>query len=165
MRSRSMIYNCARRDYVRCPHDVLCANTHWDWFSFLRSRRDVWDEVNFWTPSDYYAFHGTSGSPFFFRLMSPRNAIGGFGYVAGFSKLPEYMAWEWFGEGNGADSFAKMKGRLDAIRTQNAMQGRAKQKQIGCIILSSAVFFPEDLWIPQPSDWGRYIGRPHVSIT
>lgn len=131
------------------------ANTHWDWFNFLRTRRTAWDEVNFWTPSDYYAFHGVPGSPFFFRLMSPRNVIGGFGYVASFSRLPEYMAWEWFGEGNGAESFARMKSRLDGIRVQNALQGRTGQKQIGCIILADVVFFSEDLWIPQPTDWGR----------
>lgn len=131
------------------------ANTHWDWFNFLRNRRAAWDEVNFWTPSDYYAFHGVPGSPFFFRLMSPRNAIGGFGYVRQLSRLPEYMAWEWFGEGNGAESFVTMKSRLDGIRTQNALQGRTGQKQIGCIILADAVFFPEHLWIPQPTDWGR----------
>lgn len=140
------------------PRDSMqgwVANTHWDWFDFLRSRRPAWDEVNFWTPSDYYAFHGVPGSPFFFRLMSPRNAIGGFGYVASFSRLPEYMAWQWFGEGNGADSYSSMKGRLDGIRLQNSLRGRGGQKQIGCIILVNAVFFPEHLWVPQPSDWGR----------
>ncbi len=64
------------------------------------------------------------------------------------------MAWEWFGEGNGAESFASMKFRLDGIRSQNALQGRPGQKQIGCIILADAVFFPEHLWLPQPTDWG-----------
>lgn len=29
-------------------------NTHADWLDFV-SRRAAWDEVNFWTPSDYYA--------------------------------------------------------------------------------------------------------------
>jgi hypothetical protein len=39
---------------------------------------------------------------FLFRLKSPRNAIGGFGFVQGFAKMAEWWAWECFGEGNGA---------------------------------------------------------------
>ena len=57
------------------------AVTHSDWFDFL-ARQSVREEVNFWSPSDYYAFHGTPGAPFFFKLKASRNAIGGFGYVA-----------------------------------------------------------------------------------
>jgi putative restriction endonuclease len=63
------------------------ANTHHDWFDFLAQKR-FWPEVNFWTPSDYFAFHGEPGSPFLFRLKSPRNVIGGFGYVQRFARLP-----------------------------------------------------------------------------
>jgi putative restriction endonuclease len=118
------------------------------------------EEVNFWSPSDYFAFHGTPGAPFFFKLKSPRNAIGGFGYVARFAKLPEWLAWECFGEANGAASFNDLKGRLDTLRMRDNLQGRAGLTQIGCIILSSAVFFPREMWITQPSDWGRQNLRP-----
>ena len=52
------------------------AVTHGDWFDFL-AQQPRRDEVNFWSPSDYYAFHGTPGAPFFFKLKAPRNAIGG----------------------------------------------------------------------------------------
>jgi len=38
------------------------ANTHSDWFDFL-ARKGVWEEVNFWTPSDYYAFTGPPEHP------------------------------------------------------------------------------------------------------
>jgi len=69
------------------------AVTHSDWFDFLAQQRHR-EEVNFWSPSDYYAFHGTPGAPFFFKLKAPRNAIGGFGYVASFSRLPGWLAWE-----------------------------------------------------------------------
>jgi putative restriction endonuclease len=130
------------------------ANTHSDWFDFL-ARKRVWEEVNFWTPSDYYAFHGLPGAPFFFRLKSPRNAIGGFGYVASFSRLPDWLAWECFGEGNGASNFTQMKTRLDTIREQNALKGRDGTGQIGCIVLSDAVFFRPDEWVRQPTDWGK----------
>lgn len=130
------------------------ANTHHDWFDFLAQKRQ-WNEVNFWNPSDYYAFRGEPGSLFFFRLKSPRNAIGGFGIVAGFAKLPEWLAWECYGEGNGAATFHEMQARLEKIRAANEIQGGGGIKQIGCIILSNAVYFPPDQWVSQPSDWGR----------
>ena len=36
------------------------AVTHSDWFDLL-ARESRRQEVNFWSPSDYYAFHGTPG--------------------------------------------------------------------------------------------------------
>lgn len=134
--------------------DAWVANTHSDWFDFLSSQ-SRWDEVNFWTPSDFYAFRGAPGTPFFFRLKSPRNAIGGFGAVSRFAKLPDWLAWECFGQGNGAPSFDQMESRLNAIRTANKLRGKDGSGQIGCIILSQAFFFPEALWVRQPEDWGR----------
>jgi putative restriction endonuclease len=130
------------------------ANTHHDWFDFL-AQRPYWPEVNFWTPSDYYAFRGEPGAPFFFRLKSPRNAIGGFGYVQRFARLPEWLAWECFGEGNGAPSLEVMSARLHAIREKSDIQGTGDLKQIGCIILADAVFFQSELWVRQPSDWAK----------
>ncbi len=130
------------------------ANTHSDWFDFL-AKQGHWEEVNFWNPSDYYSFRGEPGSPFFFRLKSPRNAIGGYGLVSRFSKLPEWLAWECFGIGNGAATFQEMEARLNTIRVQNDIRGSGDLKQIGCIILADAVFFPREMWIPQPTDWGR----------
>lgn len=80
--------------------------------------------------------------------------VGGFGLVSGFARLPEWLAWECYGEGNGAATFADMKKRLDAIRKRTQIAG-GDLKQIGCIILASAVFFPRDLWVRQPTDWAR----------
>jgi len=130
------------------------ANTHHDWFDFL-ARKPTWDEVNFWNPSDYYAFRGAPGSPLFFRLKAPRSAIGGFGIVSRFDKLPEWLAWECFEEGNGAATLQEYQDRLRALRETNHIEGRTALPQIGCIILWASVFFPPDLWVRQPSDWGR----------
>jgi putative restriction endonuclease len=130
------------------------ANTHHEWFDFL-SEKSYWEEVNFWNPSDFYSFRGEPGSPFFFRLKAPRNAIGGFGIVSRFEKLPEWLAWECFESGNGASSFKEFADRLHLLRMNNRITSRFETPKIGCIILSSAVFFPEYLWIDQPSDWGR----------
>jgi putative restriction endonuclease len=128
------------------------AVTHSDWFDFL-AQQPRREEVNFWSPSDYYAFHGTPGAPFFFKLKSPRNAIGGFGYVASFTRLPEWLAWECFGEGNGAATLEDLKRRLRDLRERNELRGAGGPAQIGCIVLVQAVFFPRQDWIPQPEDW------------
>lgn len=132
--------------------DGWVAVTHADWFDFLARCRQR-EEVNFWSPSDYYTFHGTPGAPFFFKLKAPRNAIGGFGYIASFSRLPDWLAWECFGEGNGAPTFDDLKRQLDTLRERNRLRGTGGPRQIGCIVLVQAVFFEPDEWIPQPSDW------------
>lgn len=128
------------------------AVTHHDWFQHLAQRR-FWEEVNFWRPSATHGFRGEPGSPFFFKLKAPHNAIGGFGLVARFARLPDWLAWECFGEGNGAASFEEMEARLNEIRTRNRLMAGGPVPQIGCILLSSAVFFPEEMWVPQPADW------------
>ena len=46
-----------------------------------------------------------------------------------------------------------MERRLNEIRTRNKFIDAGPIPQIGCILLSSAVFFPRDMWIPQPADW------------
>ena len=56
------------------------ANTDKDWFDYLLRRSPAPDEVNFWQPSGNTQFRAiVPGSPLFFRLKSPFNAIGGFG--------------------------------------------------------------------------------------
>ena len=52
------------------------ATTDHDWFTFLRERQPL-EEVDFWQPSAH-GFNAPAGTPFFFKLKSPHNAIGGF---------------------------------------------------------------------------------------
>jgi putative restriction endonuclease len=132
--------------------DGWVAVTHSDWFDYLALERRR-EEVNFWSPSDYYVFHGTPGAPFFFKLKAPRNAIGGFGHVASFSRLPDWLAWECFAEGNGAATFEDFRRRLDTLRERNRLRGAGGPAQIGCIVLVQALFFPPEQWIPQPAAW------------
>jgi putative restriction endonuclease len=135
------------------------ANTDAEWFDFLRNRADRWGEVNFWTPSDYAGFSGLPGAPFLFRLKAPRNMVGGFGFVSRYARLPEWLAWEWFGEANGAPSIETLTRALNRIRLANEMKRRAGPPQIGCILLTGAIFFPEEMWVRQPSDWSGPIVR------
>jgi putative restriction endonuclease len=130
------------------------ANTDAAWFEFLRSQPPQ-EEVNFWSPSDHYLFRGAIGSPFLFRLKAPRNVVAGFGLVAYAQRMPEWLAWECFGQGNGATTLDELRGRIRRLREGADIAGRETLDQIGCIILSQPVFFPDDLWIPQPGDWKR----------
>ncbi|MBK9239394.1 MAG: HNH endonuclease [Acidobacteria bacterium] len=130
------------------------ANTDRGWFDFLRLQPPQ-EEVNFWSPSAHSVFRGPVGSPFFFKLKSPDNAIGGYGVVSWADRMPEWLAWECFGQGNGAPNLVAMQAQIERLRKSSDIQGRESLDQIGCIILSRPVFFPPELWIPQPIDWKK----------
>jgi putative restriction endonuclease len=94
------------------------------------------------------------GEPLFFKLKAPRNVIAGFGYFAHFSTLPVSMAWQVYGEANGALSYGDMRARLLRIRQRFDMNTDPKQDfWIGCILVNQPVFFDEDEWVRTPSDF------------
>lgn len=131
------------------------ANTDFSWFAFLRNRAA--DEVNFWQPSGGRAFRAVApGSPFFFKLKSPHNAIGGLGFYAYHSVLPAWLAWETFREGNGAADVDTMNRNILRLRRTGGGQ-RPGAFEIGCIILTGCVFFEEEDWVRIPSDYARNI--------
>lgn len=135
------------------------ASTDYDWFTFLRSIEPPIDEVNFWRPGSETAFRALKpGEPLFFKLKSPHNAIGGFGYFAHYSSLPVSMAWTIYGAANGAPTFASMRDRLLRIRNRFDMETNPKQDfWIGCILVNQPVFFEEKDWVRVPSDWASNI--------
>ena len=128
------------------------AITDESWYGFLAHHPEL-SELNFWTPSARRSFRAPQFSPFLFKLRAPHNAICGFAYFVQFSTLPDWLAWESFGFGNGCSSFAEMHSRITAIRTRIRYDEQSGSDQIGCIQLVSPVFFPRDAWIPQPRDW------------
>jgi len=127
------------------------AVTDFGWYEFLAHRRPP--EVNFWTPSDRRPFHAPPLSPFLFKLKSPHNAIGGFGYFARWLSLPDWLAWDAFGAGNGCASLAEMRDRIAAIRHRISYVSAGSLSNIGCILLVEPAFFPPEAWVPQPRDW------------
>lgn len=127
------------------------AVTDFGWYEFL-SRRAL-QEVNFWSPSDRRSVSAPAFSPFFFKLKAPHRAIAGFGYFAKWSSLPVWLAWECFGEGNGAESLAALEARLAEIRARIRYVPTGPTANIGCVIVVQPKFFSRDAWIPQPSDW------------
>jgi putative restriction endonuclease len=122
------------------------------WYRFLAEHPEV-TELNFWTPSARRSFRAPQFSPFFFKLRAPDNAICGFAYFAHFSTLPDWLAWESFGPGNGCSSFDEMRSRIAKIRERIRYDEGTGSDEIGCIQLVSPVFFPPSAWIAQPSDW------------
>src|SRR5437762_1299579 len=87
-----------------------------DWHAFL-SQGPIRDEVNFWQPSGRTQFRALRpGELFLFKLHHPRNFIVSGGVFAHASILPVSLAWQVFGEGNGASSLAAMRGRVARYR-------------------------------------------------
>ncbi len=136
-------YDWAVRGYV--------ATTDYDWFAFLRERQPL-EEVDFWQPSAH-GFNAPAGTPFFFKLKSPHNAIGGFGIFARYEAATVRLAWEAFGEKNGAPSLEVMATRVGRY----ARETTGHAHRIGCIMIATPVFFADGDRVDQPRDW-----RPNI---
>jgi len=135
--------------------NLFLAVTHNDWFGFLRRRPGI-DEVNFWQPGGGREFKALRpGEPFLFKLHSPQNFVVGGGFFAHASLLPASLAWEAFGEKNGAASLEEFRQRLAGLRREKL--ALHDDPQIGCIILVQPFFFDEIDWIPIPSDFSLNI--------
>ncbi|MCZ2111991.1 MAG: HNH endonuclease, partial [Dehalococcoidia bacterium] len=122
------------------------------WYEHLSSTPGPRD-ANFWRPSTR-AFGLDVGTPFFFKLKAPHHTIAGFGYFAGFSVLPDWLAWETFGEANGVASFADLRGRVARIQDGARIRPDASSR-IGCCLVAEATFFRPDWWVRPPADWKR----------
>lgn len=90
------------------------------WFQHLRklSLQTPVDEVNFWTPKSWGGRFRVlqRGQPLLFKLRSPDNAIVGGGFYEHYSDLPISLAWEAFGEKNGASSLSEIRQRTARLR-------------------------------------------------
>jgi putative restriction endonuclease len=122
-----------------------------NWFNFLRARQPL-DEVNFWRPSGRGFAALSPGEPLLFKLKSPHNAIGGFGLFARYEQATARLAWDAFGERNGAVTFDEMCLRIEHYRSGQPSDP-LRRYQVGCIMLSQPVFFAPGDWVPQPNDW------------
>ena len=84
------------------------------WFNFLATRAP--EEVNFWQPSTMPPFlNAPEGMPFLFKLKRPHNHIAGGGFFIRHSAIPMSLAWEIFGQSNGAASLAELKDLLGPL--------------------------------------------------
>lgn len=108
-------------------------------------------DANFWRPS-VRPLRLEVGAPFFFKLKAPHNTIGGFGYFAGFTVLPDWLAWETFGQANGVGRLQELRGRLAKIQ-RGARIERDPGGRIGCCLIAEASFFGPEAQVAAPSDW------------
>ena len=134
------------------------ANTDADWvrhLSRLAASPGGLDEANFWRPSGkqvvgYLSF----GDPFVFKLKKAHgHAVVGFGLWVAFARLSVQEAWDTFGEKNGAPSRQAVWRRIAKLARGISPEYYRPNHPIGCDLLASPVFFPEELWIPGPADW------------
>lgn len=126
-----------------------------DWYKFLAAQPRV-DEVNFWQPHGNRAFRVLRQSdPFFFKLRAPHKAIAGFGFFERYESLPAWLAWECFGEMNGAPDFESMVDRILRLRGEDSQTSRSGDFQIGCIMVTAPVFFAPNEWVTPPVDWAK----------
>jgi putative restriction endonuclease len=129
------------------------ANTDNDWFDYLSTQNDL-AEVNFWQPSGRAFQAIETGEIFAFRLKSPRNKIGGFGILSNSSILPLQMAWETFGQSNGAPTYNVLRAAIARLRSDG---NATPNTNIGCRVLTQPAFFPSYLWLDLPSTWAKNI--------
>ncbi len=132
------------------------ANTDHSWFRYLASLAPI-DEVNFWQPNKVRPVTLSTGAPWLFKLHVRQGGfvVGG-AFFAHYTTLTPRLAWDAFGQSNGAtdfDAFIRLvagysERRLDALSTQ-----------IGVSVLVQPFFLPQDLWIPPPTDWSSNLTR------
>jgi putative restriction endonuclease len=124
------------------------------WYRFLSQLPNV-DEINFWQPGGTTQFRALQlGEPFLFKLHAPQNFIVGGGFFTHSSILPVSLAWEAFGQKNGAATFEDMRDKI--VRYRRATDAHENFK-VGCIILQHPFFLTRSDWIPVPSDFSLNI--------
>ncbi|MGI8733969.1 MAG: HNH endonuclease [Pyrinomonadaceae bacterium] len=133
------------------PLKLYVGITDYHWFHLHASKQTV-EEVNFWRPSSRLGFNVLQwDEPFLFKLHAPNNFIVGGGFFTKFLRLPVSLAWETFGEANGATSLDEVRRRISKYRRQPIEP--QDDPQIGCILLEEPFFFEKDDWIPSPPDF------------
>ena len=121
-------------------------HTDYGWWRYLSARPGI-HEVNFWRPGGRRFAALSPGEPFFFRLNSPINRIGGFGLFARYASLPVWRAWEVFGPANGVDDERALLERLGRLARRQVGPGDL----VGCVAVSECVLFEADEWVNVPA--------------
>lgn len=123
---------------------VQVAVTDGGWSDYLRARPQL-QEINFWVPGGGPKTMGVyPGEPWLFKAKAPAESrlIGG-GFVAGYTQLSVSVAWETFGEGNGARSLSEMREAIGRYRQRGIAAD--EDPTIGCVVLTTPRWFA---WAP-----------------
>ncbi len=125
------------------------------WYKYLASLPKV-EEVNFWQPHGVRKFKVLErGEIFFFKLRAPYRAIAGFGFFERYESMPAWLAWDCFGNMNGAPEQKTMIEQIAALRGETGAAIMAGEFEIGCVVITAPFFFRESEWIEPPADWAR----------
>ena len=123
------------------------------WHEFLSAQPRL-DEVNFWHPRGRPPFTTLpEGTPFLFKLKRPHHHVAGGAFFIKYESLPLRLAWDAFGEKNGAASFEAFERLIRSARGNDAVE----RKDIGYSILGEPFFFPHEDWIPVTEHFERNI--------
>lgn len=133
---------------------MIVAVTDDDWFNQLRLIPNL-AEVNFWSPSDSSFKALQPGELFLFKLHAPNNFIVGGGVFAHANSMPCSLAWEAFGETNGARSLSQMRARIAKYR--RVKPDERDDFVIGCRVLTQPFFLDQNRWISVPDDFSKNI--------
>lgn len=137
--------------------NLVVAITDFDWFRTLRDLPHL-SEVNFWSPGTQNFRALKPGELFLFKLKAGHGAkIVGGGIFAHSNKMPLSMAWQAFGETNGAQSYEVLRGMIAPLK--GISPNDSNDFEIGCRILTQPFFFDESDWIDPPPDWDNSIVR------
>jgi putative restriction endonuclease len=109
-------------------------------------------EVNFWQPRPTAVRH-PAGTPWIFKVRGT-DRIAGFGFFSYWTIMPLAVAWETFGQANGAQSYGEMVRSVTALRHGDDVDDR-----VGCVVLSDVVLLDQTEWIAAPADWKPNIVR------
>ena len=134
--------------------NMVVAVTDYDWFRTLSQLSEL-SEANFWSPSATNFRALRAGELFLFKLHAPHHRIVGGGIFAYSNTLPWSLAWEAFGEADGALSAKEMRDRIAKYRGLDSDE--RSDFTIGCRILTQPFFFEESDWIEPPKSWATNI--------
>ena len=116
---------------------IAVTNVHW--FEFLRTRAPQANEVNFWGRG---AVNLERGTPWLFKLKGHDVVCGG-GFYTNSISLPLTVAWDMYGEQNGAAS----------LHDFQSDTGRSLGDEIACRTLAEPFFWERAQWLPKPPRW------------
>lgn len=134
--------------------NLVVAVTDYDWFRTLSQIPEL-SEANFWVPNPRNFRALQPGELFLFKLRAPYNKIVGGGIYAYSNRVPWTLAWEAFGDANGARSAEAMRRLI--VQYRSSGPNDRSNFEIGCRILTQPFFFDEHDWIDPPSSWAPNI--------
>ena len=93
---------------------------------------------------------GTRGAaghwdPVLFQAEGSPSRYRGFGFFAGFTILPAWLAWDTFREANGVGGLQDLRARLSGIQ-KGARIDADPSGRIGCCLIAECQFFQQSEW-------------------